>query len=683
MAVTIDIGEADNIHPQNKQEVGQRLAHWALAKTYGKDMVACGPLYKSMRKEGDEIILEFDDVGGGLAAKDGGQLDRLCHRRPRQEIRLGRRPDRRRHGGRLQPGRARSAGRALRLGQQPRLQPVSTRPACPLRRSAPTIGPNKAPRGKLPALRRRLFTGRATILESRVTPDYSRRSKPEERKRGNPSAPRPSARAVSGFDSATLPAETRDGEQPARICHRRRCTGHGREFRSTFSSARASESGSAQGNAEQAATTAADGVPRPESSGAPPSSAAGVPAPGGASAAATEHGGSRGPPSHRLRKWLAIAGSVVLGAAAVDRFLVPALVTALNTVSTDDAYVNSHVTFVAPRVVGQVLKVLVDDNYRVKKGTCSSSSTPSRTRFKWPSSRPPWTWRETDLAAAEAQVRGQVAQARANRFKLEHAIEDVDNQVANLRASVAILNSRKAALRLAEANLVRGEEVESGAISKEDLDVRRESVKVAEAAVDQSLQAIYALRVGLGLPAQPPAGHDLSEVPPELDQNFSSVRQALGELLQSAAQFGYLPSSWTATPKQAVEAFYKQDPEGNLNRIYARLIPQAPAIKQAQAKLLQARCDLDQAQLESPLLRHRQRDRRRGDGPQRQPRQQRPGGTEPDGSPFAHRDLDRRQFQGNATGGAAHRPAGALRSGHVRPAAGIRGPHHRLHHGNR
>ncbi len=68
-------------------------------------------------------------------------------------------------------------------------------------------------------------------------------------------------------------------------------------------------------------------------------------------------------------------------------------------------------------------------------------------------------------------------------------------------------------------------------------------------------------------------------------------------MLESAAQFGYSPSSWTASPKEALESFYKQDPHGDLNRILARLIPQAPAIKQAEAKLLQARRDLDQAEL--------------------------------------------------------------------------------------
>ena len=74
MAVTIDIGEANDIHPHNKQDVGKRLAQWALAKTYGKDVVASGPLYKSSRQEAGKIVVEFNYVDGGLAARDGGKL---------------------------------------------------------------------------------------------------------------------------------------------------------------------------------------------------------------------------------------------------------------------------------------------------------------------------------------------------------------------------------------------------------------------------------------------------------------------------------------------------------------------------------------------------------------------------------------------------------------------------------
>lgn len=74
MAVTIDVGEANDIHPKNKQDVGYRLAQWALAKTYGKDVVACGPLYKAARTDGNAMIVEFDYAAGGLAARDGGKL---------------------------------------------------------------------------------------------------------------------------------------------------------------------------------------------------------------------------------------------------------------------------------------------------------------------------------------------------------------------------------------------------------------------------------------------------------------------------------------------------------------------------------------------------------------------------------------------------------------------------------
>jgi membrane fusion protein (multidrug efflux system) len=303
------------------------------------------------------------------------------------------------------------------------------------------------------------------------------------------------------------------------------------------------------------------------------------------------------PPAHPWRKWLLLGGAVV-GLAVAGYFLVPWLRTALNTVSTDDAYVNGHVTFVAPRVAGQVTRVLVDDNYRVRKGDILVQLDKEPYQVQVAIKKAAVATAEADLAAANAQVRGQIAQARANRFKLTHAIEDVNTQIANLSAAVATLHSKKATLELARANLKRGEELApGGGISKEELDQRKQTVKVDEAAVDQALQQVYSIRVGLGLPAEPPRGQDLTAVPPNLDQDFSTVRQDLAALIQSAAQFGYFPTTWDATPKQAIADFYKQDPQGNLDRIYARIIPKAPAIKQAEAKLLQARSELADAEL--------------------------------------------------------------------------------------
>jgi sialate O-acetylesterase len=75
MAVTNDIGDPKDIHPKDKQDVGKRLALWALAKTYGKQIVYSGPLYKSMTVDGTKIRVKFEHVGGGLVTRNGKPLD--------------------------------------------------------------------------------------------------------------------------------------------------------------------------------------------------------------------------------------------------------------------------------------------------------------------------------------------------------------------------------------------------------------------------------------------------------------------------------------------------------------------------------------------------------------------------------------------------------------------------------
>lgn len=72
MVVTMDIGNFENIHPANKQDVGKRLAGWALAKDYGKEIVPSGPLYKSHEQVSNTLVLYFDYIGSGLTAAEGG-----------------------------------------------------------------------------------------------------------------------------------------------------------------------------------------------------------------------------------------------------------------------------------------------------------------------------------------------------------------------------------------------------------------------------------------------------------------------------------------------------------------------------------------------------------------------------------------------------------------------------------
>jgi sialate O-acetylesterase len=77
MAIINDIGEAKDIHPKNKHDVGERLALWSLAKDYGKDIIYSGPLYRSHEIKNGKVIVGFDHVGGGLKTRGGSALGRF------------------------------------------------------------------------------------------------------------------------------------------------------------------------------------------------------------------------------------------------------------------------------------------------------------------------------------------------------------------------------------------------------------------------------------------------------------------------------------------------------------------------------------------------------------------------------------------------------------------------------
>jgi membrane fusion protein (multidrug efflux system) len=290
-----------------------------------------------------------------------------------------------------------------------------------------------------------------------------------------------------------------------------------------------------------------------------------------------------------------VAAVAVLVVATI--YLKPVVETAMDTISTDDAYVNGHATFVAPRVGGQVQKVLVDDNYRVKKGDLILELDPEPYQVQVDIKSAAVIAAETDLLAAEADVRASFAQLRSSRWKLQTSIEQVDNQIALLNARIAAYRSKEATLERAKFDLGRAQDAyDKRAGSRQDLDAAIESAKVAEALVKQSLEEVYEVRVSLGQ-APHPANGDLSSLPPNLNQTFSTVRQALADLLRGAAQVGLPLGKAEATPKEVIQDFLSRDPQGDTDKIIATLIPKVPALKQADAKLLQARQDLAQAKL--------------------------------------------------------------------------------------
>ena len=336
----------------------------------------------------------------------------------------------------------------------------------------------------------------------------------------------------------------------------------------------------AQGTTENAAQTAI----RLEKS-EPPMPAAAPPA-----AAARSN---RLPP----RRLLMVGGGVPILSIGLW-FGMPWLDRALNTVSTDDAYVSDYVTFVAPRVYGQVVKVLVEDNNRVRKGDVLVELDRTPYQVKVDIAEAAVVAAKADLVAATAATRGLVGKTRGLRFNLQHTIEQVDNQIALLRANVATLESQKATLVFAQQTFDRDAKlVGSHAVSQEEYDQSRAALGVAQAQVKQALEGVYQVRVSLGLPRIPPGGKDLTDVPADLDETFSTVRQAQSQLMEAAGEVGIAPFSYELTPKQLVEKFFQRYPGLNIDQIYEKIVREAPAVKQAESKVLEAQCNLDQAKL--------------------------------------------------------------------------------------
>ncbi len=295
----------------------------------------------------------------------------------------------------------------------------------------------------------------------------------------------------------------------------------------------------------------------------------------------------------RKRKLLAgVVGVAVLAVLLV--FGIPWVEEMLNTVSTDDAFVNGHVTFVAPRVPGQISRVLVDDDNRVHKGDLLAELDKEPYRVAVSEKQAAVDTAKADLQAATAAARAIEAQARSRRWNLQRAVQDVDSQVALLHARVAAVGKSKAALALAQVEFDRARQLVGKAdISREAYDQRQAELTTAGAELAQALSEVSQIRVSLGLPAQTDAGGDPGQVPPDLDETFSSVLQAQAELIQSAAQLGVL-HSFDQGPKAMLDQFEKL---GDIDKTFAQYAANAPAVKQAEAKLEAARRDLAQAEL--------------------------------------------------------------------------------------
>src|SRR4029077_7644525 len=114
-------------------------------------------------------------------------------------------------------------------------------------------------------------------------------------------------------------------------------------------------------------------------------------------------------------------------------------------------------------------------------------------------------------------------------------------------------------------------------VPREVYDQRQAALTTAGAELMQTLAQVYQIRVSLGLPARPDGGGDLGQVPPDLDETFSSVLQAQAALIQSAAQLGVV-HSFDQGPKAMLEQFYKL---GAGDALFERVAGDARAVAEA------------------------------------------------------------------------------------------------------
>jgi membrane fusion protein (multidrug efflux system) len=298
----------------------------------------------------------------------------------------------------------------------------------------------------------------------------------------------------------------------------------------------------------------------------------------------------------KRRRW-ALKGAGVVALAVALYFAIPAAIRAFNTISTDDAYVNGHVTFVAARVAGQVTKVMVEDNNMVHEGDLLVELDKQPHKVRVEVKQAALARAQADLLAAKALARGRLALARSKRWQLQQAMEKVHNQIALLEAKVAELKSKKAVLVRAQSEFDRAKRLlPAGATIREQYEQRQEAISVAEAQVKVALENVYQIRDALGLPANPAKGESLAQVPSNLDQTFSAVLQVQADLIQTSAQLGIF-HSFEETPQQMLDEFMKRAPNGDIDLLFAQLAEEAPEVKQAEAKVQQAERDLEVAQL--------------------------------------------------------------------------------------
>ena len=268
----------------------------------------------------------------------------------------------------------------------------------------------------------------------------------------------------------------------------------------------------------------------------------------------------------------------------------------LESVSTDDAFVQGHITNVSPRVEGVVTEVMVDQNDRVWPGQLLVNIDREPFEVAVRQYEAALEEARANVVQARSEVRSQIARARAAYYRRKNAQETLRGQIATLRAQVATLKARQSSRWLAEVDQRRIENlVKRGSASQSELDQRNNTLKVAAEQEKEAWAAIQETRAQLGLP---PDYDDPLKIPNELENQQSTVQSAVSEIASSLAEVGIPFDPKDAAQARAFDDFLR--PEGNKSagEGLEKVIEKAPAVRVALAAVGRVERQLDRARLD-------------------------------------------------------------------------------------
>jgi membrane fusion protein (multidrug efflux system) len=279
-------------------------------------------------------------------------------------------------------------------------------------------------------------------------------------------------------------------------------------------------------------------------------------------------------------------------------FGVPAILRYFRYDSTDDAFINGHMTYISPRVAGRITEVLVENNQYVEAGQVlaridrepfqiavdQKRAALARAKQMVDQQVAALDVANAQLRQARDQARGQLSAVYADWYLLQSVQTVIRFEVASLNASVANWKLQKANLELAESNLKRGMDLApKGAMSVEDLNQRQAAVKVAQQQVDSAVQSAQQARAILDLPPATGDEPDAS-VPHDIETSFPGVKYVVASAQQSLAQLGLPIDPSAAKADHVVEKLSAI--------ISSSFIDDVPTVKVAEAQLRQAQAAL-------------------------------------------------------------------------------------------